>query len=387
MQARYLLRAVTTAVLLTSVAVAVTATPAAAQPAVSAPVRKDDLDRRQSTIQRTEPAEAFFAINGIARAILQGVANGERAADRAQGSVFGTGSLEVSAVLRPAEWARVFLDVQGLVGPGPEQALGTLSRVNFDADQLEGRNSGFLIKELWLRLALLDGRLRFNVGKLDVGHYFDRNFLAEDDTTQFIDAALLNNPMLKPPPNGPAAAGRLSVGDWRYAFGVQAPDDVDGDLSGLPYVIGELGRRNIFPLRGHYRWWARVSAVPEDRDRVTWGSGISIDQLVTPEVGVFVRAGLSRSEGEGLTSHAWSGGLQVIPRWLERGMDRFGVGYSFQREPAGREKLVETYYTLGFAEWLSMTANVQWVIVGPNQVRGGTNRNVVVPGLRAVLVF
>jgi hypothetical protein len=281
----------------------------------------------------------------------------------------------------------VLLDVQGLAGPGPDQTLDTLSRVNFDADQLEGRDTRLLIKELWLRLALLGGRLRFNVGKLDAGHYFDRNFFAEDDTTQFIDAALLNNPMLKPPPNGPAAAVRFSVGDWRYAFGVHAPADVGDDLSGLPYLIGELGRRNILPVRGHYRWWARVSAVPEDRARVGWGSGLSIDQLVTPEVGLFLRAGLGRSEGEALTSHAWSGGLQVIPRWLDRRTDRFGVGYSVQREPVGRERLVETYYTLGLAQWLSMTANVQYVVSGPNQATGGTNRHVLVPGLRVVVLF
>jgi hypothetical protein len=34
-----------------------------------------------------------------------------------------------------------------------------------------------------------------------------------------------------------------------------------------------------------------------------------------------------------------------------------------------------------------MTVNAQWVIVGPNQLRGGANRDVVVPGLRAVVVF
>jgi hypothetical protein len=32
-------------------------------------------------------------------------------------------------------------------------------------------------------------------------------------------------------------------------------------------------------------------------------------------------------------------------------------------------------------------ANVEWVISGPNTVAGGTNRNVIVPGLRAVAAF
>jgi high affinity Mn2+ porin len=343
----------------------------------------DQLERRRPSLPTVGPPTDLVSINGLLRGGLQWIASG----DHARNVAFGFGSLDVNLVVRPTDYARVFLDVEALGGPGPDQALGTLSRLNNDADRLEGSERKLVVRELWLRLALLDGQVRFSVGKLDVTHYFDRNFFAEDDATQFLDTAFVNNPMLKPPPNGPGAALRVSVGDWRYAFGVHAPDDVDGDLSGLPFVIGELGCRNIFPLRGHYRWWARVGAVPEDRDRVTWGSGLSIDQLVTSQIGLFLRAGLSRSQGEDFTAHAWSGGVQITPTWGDRPKDKFGAGYSFQREVPGREELVEVYYTLGLADWLSLTANVQWLLSGPNEVRGGTNRNVVIPGLRVLLLF
>ena len=64
-----------------------------------------------------------------------------------------------------------------------------------------------------------------------------------------------------------------------------------------------------------------------------------------------------------------------------------GAGYSDQRGPDGRERVVEAYYRFAMAEWLSFNANVQWVVSGPNTVTGGTNRNVVIPGLRALLSF
>jgi carbohydrate-selective porin OprB len=350
---------------------------------ISVVVPPDQLERRRPTLPTVEPSTRLVTINGILRGGLQWIATGEQA----RHVVFGSGSLDLNVVVRPTDYARVFLDVEALGGRNPDQALGSLSRLNHDVDQLEGSERKLIVRELWLRLALLDGQVRFSVGKLDPAHYFDRNFFAEDDATQFLDSALLNNPMLKPPPNGPGAALRVSVGDWRYAFGVHAPDDVDGDLSGLPYLIGELGRRNIFPLRGHYRLWARLGSLPENRDRLTWGSGLSIDQLVTRQIGVFLRAGLSRNQDEDFTSHAWSGGLQVAPTWLDRPKDKFGAGYSFQREVSGREELVEVYYTLGVADWLSLTANVQWLLSGPNQVRGGTNHNVVIPGIRVLLLF
>ena len=356
---------------------------AAAQAETPAAGRPDELERRQATIPKVEPPTALFSVNGGLLGTVQWIAR----AGTSEGSVYGAGSLDVNVIVRPTDTMRLFLNAETLGGPGPDQALGTLSGLNTDALRLEGRQARFLVRELFLRLSWLEEHVRFSIGKLDVQHYFDRNFLAEDETTQFLDAALLNSPMLRPPPFGPGAAIRVSVGDWRYAFGVHAPGDVDGDLSGLPYVIGELGRRDIFSLSGHYRWWGRVGSVPDDRRRVTWGTGLSIDQLVTPTLGVFFRAGLSRSEDEDLTSRALSAGVQLIPAWLERGKDKVGIGYGVQRETEGRERLVEAYYTAALAEWLLLSANVQWVVSGPNRVTGGTNRHVVVPGLRALFLF
>jgi hypothetical protein len=345
------------------------------------PGPSDEVDRRRAAIP--SPQTSLVSISGTLLGTLQWIASG----DRGKRSVFGAGSLDVNLIVRPSDSVRIFLDVEGLAGPGPDQRAGTLSRLNDDADRLAGKQETILIRELSLRVAWRDEGVRFSVGKLDVAHYFDRNFFAEDLTTQFLDSALVNNPMLRPPPNGPGAAIRVSVGDWRYAFGAHAPADVDGDLSGLPFLVGELGHRNIFALPGHYRWWARVGSVPEDRRRVTWGTGISIDQLVSRGVGVFLRAGLSREEEDPRTSYAWSAGAQVTPTWITRPHDRVGLGYSEQREAGGRERMLETYYRLSAGVHLIVVANLQWVLAGPHQVTGRTNRNLVVPGVRAVVLF
>ena len=79
--------------------------------------------------------------------------------------------------------------------------------------------------------------------------------------------------------------------------------------------------------------------------------------------------------------------MQVTPAWLARPDDRFGFGYSDQRESAGRERMLETYYRLSVGAHLMVVANVQWVMSGPNQVTGRINRDLVVPGLRALVLF
>lgn len=342
---------------------------------------RDDIERREATLPK--PATDLFSINGAVLGTVQWIAAG----NRSPGPVFGEGSIDLSVTVRPRSDIRLFLDTEALIGPGPDADLGTLSRLDNDADRLGGAQKRWLVRELFLRLAWLDERVRLSVGKLDVGHYFDRNFFAEDETTQFLDAALVGNPMLKAPPNGPGAALRISADDWRYAVGLHAPDDIGGDISGWPYLIGEVGRRNVFAAAGHYRLWMRVGGSLEDRRRLAWGGGVSIDQLVAADVGVFLRVGLGWSDGEDTTSYAWSTGVEVTPRRLGRPNDRIGVGYSEQREPAGRERLVEAYYRVGLADRFFVIGNVQWLVSGPNLVTGGTNRHVVIPGLRALLLF
>jgi hypothetical protein len=344
---------------------------------------KEDLDalareRRRTMILTPLPGAVPFglSLNGALRGGVQWIVDPPRAKD----DVFGFGALDIVVTARPTPNVTFLLDVEGVVGLGPDQALGTLSVVNAESERLEGAEKRLYVREAWVRLQTPDAGVRFNIGKLDVTHYIDRNFFAEDETRQFLAKALVTNPMLHEPPNSPAASIRVSRGQWRYALGVHAPDDVDGEMTGLPFIVGELGRRDIFPLPGHYRWWARVTSVADRRDDVTWGTGLSVDQLVADNVGVFARAGFSRSDGESVTSHAWSAGVQHSPTWLDRPKDLAGIGYSFVRESSGREHLVETYYNLSLADCCSVIVNVQWIT-------GGGTRDAVLPGLRAVVLF
>jgi len=346
------------------------------------PAARAGLERRQ-TLPPTPPIPPILEVSGALRGGAQWVLNPPRARD----DVFGFGAFDAVVVLRPTPNVTLLADVETIVGPGPDAALGSLSRVNEESERLFGDDTRVFLREAWIRLQSSDASIRLNVGKLDVQHYFDRNFFAEDETRQFLNAALVGNPLLAQPPNGPGTSLRISQGDWRYAVGVHAPGDVDDDLSGLPYVIAELGRRRIFSLAGHYRWWARVGSVPERRDDVTWGTGISVDQLVAADTGVFVRAGLARSGGESLTSHAWSAGVQHTPSWLGRAKDLVGAGYALVRQPQGRERVAEVYYNVSLADCCALIANVEWIISGPNQVSSRRNRDVIVPGLRALILY
>jgi hypothetical protein len=363
--------------------------PDGSRPQVRETFRKSTVARRESIGEKIEAAlqdaEARkVAVGGSARGILQQVLN----ARDGQNQLFGVGAVDLTLLFQPMTRTTLFVDLEAIGGPGPDRKLGSLSRVNADAETLGGQDEKLTLREAWLRLQFINDRLDLFLGKLDPTNYFDRNAFANDETSQFLNAALVNNPMLKQPPNSPGVVARWDAGrDLGFSLGGHAPDASGEDLWDRPFVIAEIDYHSARLLDGNYRLWVRVSTLPDDHRRQTWGVGVSLDQLLTPQVGVFVRAGFSQTEGVSRTSYAVSAGIQWTAPLVDRPRDRLGAGYSFQREEAGDEHLIEVYYNVFLTDYLSVIGNVEWLISGPNQETGETNRHVVIPGVRAVVGF
>src|SRR5215831_2384987 len=353
-------------------------------------VIKKAVSRREPIAEKIDAAiqdadAKKVAVNGSARGILQQVAN----AEEGQNQLFGTGSVDLTLLYHPMVWTTLFIDFEAIAGPGPDKKLGSLSRVNADAETLGGQDEKLTVREGWIWLQFINNRLDFFIGKLDLTNYFDRNVFANDETTQFLNAALVNNAMLKQPLNRAGMTLRWDAGrDLGFSLGGQATHDLDEDLWSEPFVIGEIDYHSTRLIEGNYRLWVRVtSLLNPERTRQMYGGGISIDQLLTPQLGVFVRAGVNQIESISRTFFAASGGLRWTGPLWNRPRDRVGVGYNFMRDVPGDEQVMEAYYNMFLTDHLSVSGNVEWVIHGPNQVTGGVNNNVVIPGLRVVVVF
>jgi Carbohydrate-selective porin, OprB family len=194
--------------------------------------------------------------------------------------------------------------------------------------------------------------------------------------------------MLKQPLNDAGVVVRWDAGrDLGFSLGGQTTNDLGKELLNQPFVIGEIDYHSTRLIEGNYRLWVRVSSLSTNHAQQMYAGGISIDQLLMPQLGVFVRAGVNQIESISRTFYAASAGLRWTGLLWNRPRDRLGVGYSFQREMPGDEQVTEVYYNLFLTDFLSVIGNVEWLIHGPNQVTGGTNNNVVIPGIRAVVVF
>ncbi len=314
--------------------------------------------------------------------------------------------------------ARVYAHAQssfanGLDSADPTKAsVGSIFGVNADA----AGNRSIDLTELYYEQALLDGRLIFRIGKLDLtGGFqcqgcavaFDGNAFANDETAQFLNGALVNNPTIPFPDRGlglvvfsePVDGWFVAVGaadaradarqtgfntalhDQDYFFGIFET----GLVTDLPSSNG--------PLVGTYRVGFWYDPQPKSKDgsderseRDDVGMYVSFDQMVLKEaadeedsqgLGLFARWGVANSELNPIRCF-WSIGGQYQGLVPGRDDDVLGLGFAYGNlvRASGYdqpyEAAMEMYYNAQIAPWLSISPSLQY-IWSPGGVAGVGN--------------
>ncbi len=300
--------------------------------------------------------------------------------------------------------------------------VGSLFGVNGDA----GGERTFDITQLWLQQDLFDGRLRLRLGKLDLtGGFecrgcpvaFDGNQYANDETAQFLNGALVNNPAIPFPDNGLGVVVYYEpVDGWYVGVGV-ADGEADARESGFSTlfdgdsrlfyivetgIVAHLAGTNGCSLPGTWRigvWNDRGPKDDLDGDGSRTndvGFYVSIDQALWREnsdddqgFGVFARGAWANGDVNEIKAF-YSVGGQYQGLLAGRDNDVIGLGLAHAELShdggfsASFERAVELYYNCEIAPWLQLTPSVQWI------TNPGGDRSVddaVVAGLRVQLGF
>lgn len=195
-------------------------------------------------------------------------------------------------------------------------------------------------------------RLSFSVGQLDITGYFDANEFANDERSQFMAPVFVNNPVIE-----------FGGSEDFYALGVRATCaptenisvtlgafEGDGDYTDTfdkPFLMAEADFAfKPFGRDGNYRVYYWYRGARPDLDDTTInadtvatptntallgefnnGIGLSIDQMVSETVGVWLRAGLQRETVAQFDKFV-SAGVNVAGEFFGRANDRIGFGYA-----------------------------------------------------------
>ena len=306
-------------------------------------------------------------------------------------------------------------------GDGLTALPPTFSAPNAAAFRMAGGNaddSAALLAQAWYQLQIPlspDGykphareSLTLNIGKMDPFLFFDQNAVADDETTRFLNSALVHNPLLDAGGDlGADAYGftpglRLAYADERRKpltwgvsaglFGAGSGAAYNRSLS-APLLLVQLEVSSVLGqgLRGHYRLYGwrnpRATAFANAADPSTerhQGIGLSLDQRLHDALTVFARWGRS-TEGSQRFDEALTVGVDVGGSYWNRAADGLGLAYfrldtsrdfalvapaldadgdgvaDFGWQAGGAEAGVELYYRLRLNRQFELGPGLQWL--------------------------
>lgn len=366
--------------------------------------------------------------------IYQQNVHGGISTHRRAGRFAGSYDLELSAdfeKLLGIEGGSLYLHTEGKwskSGGIDAPSVGSIFGVNGDGADRRSMD----ITELWYEQIFADETLRVRFGKMDLTggfeHHgcpvaFDCSIYANDEVTQFLNGALVNNPTIPFPDYGLGVAVHYSPSGLWYASAAVADAQADVRETGFNTAFGgedyffcifETGVTPLLdsekgPLQGAYRiglWYDPQPKANTDyadaggsyRDDV--GFYLSCGQMLAKEntepedsqgLGAFFRYGYADSRKNDIAGF-FSFGFQYQGLIEGRDDDVLGAGYAqgvFSSKASTTytddyESVVELYYSAQLAPWLKISPNFQYVA---NPGGGGTARDAVVLGLRAQMSF
>jgi len=327
--------------------------------------QRERVYRRQTINEKISEAMEDAANKNVrlgvdAAIIIQNVQHTRGNNKAADGSFYQLASTDLYFTAGLAQYTMFFADIVGLSGTPPDNEIDGLTLANGYAARLVQQND-LSLREAWLMTELWDQKLSLVVGRLDLTNYFDANAAANDETSQFLSDALVNNPALGLSENG---AGMAVVYDPKKSFnfrmGYQQSTSTASNLSDALFLLLEAGYQ-LNPFRmgeGNYRAWYREDNTENDARAY----GISIDQKLTAGITLFARYGSAESVSSGNRDKYYSTGLQFTSGLGFNPEDTFGIGYAYANPvTVEKEKLLEAYYNLAMTEKLRLTFNLTYL--------------------------
>ncbi len=349
--------------------------------------QRERVYRRQTISEKIEEALSSAADQAVAVGVdattVMQAAGRTRGDDLPSGAgTYALASADLFFTAKLAQYTSFFADVVALSGAPPDRQIPSLTLINGYTARLVNQNE-LNLREVWLRTEFFGQRLAVTAGRLDLTNYFDRNAGANDETTQFLSDALVNNQMLGLAVNGTGAIAEFDPKNaFSFRIGVQQSNPDANSLSDSIYALAEVGyTMTPFSLpEGHYRLWYRANNGDVDSTRAV---GVSIDQKLTDKVMLFGRYGTQELTDD--RDDYVSGGISFGSGLAFNPLDTWGIGYAQMNLASGeREKLTEGYYNFQLTQRLRLSFSLQHVLDSPGSE--GTF-GYLLPGIRLQASF
>jgi porin len=277
-----------------------------------------------------------------------------------------------------------FVAGNGLNTVSPFQAAPWAADLQDDVRDINGRGRNHLMTAWYQHNFTIspDVRLQATVGLIDSSEYLDTNLYSNDEYTQFMNSALVNNPGLLLPAYDRGLVLTWGAGAWTVNavyMNVGKVDEEDDDMTisdsldlsdSYNYLGIEAGYLLTTPLgTGNYRvMYLQTSNdfIGADGTTAEQLSGVllSFDQSLGESLGAFIRFGAQSDRASIRYRSIYSGGLDISGNLWSRVRDNVGVGVAYLQ--GGNRSIdfswvAETYYRMVFHDYLAVTGDLQYM--------------------------
>jgi hypothetical protein len=365
---------------------------------------KDGLamhERERGMLEETlEQRLGTLTIHGGAVGYYQG-ANSVKIGDSRVRNTDGAGfAADLELSFSPLENGTVFMRVHAGEGKGADTSLEPFANLNTIGDD-NPDNDGVRVLDLFYTQRFFDEKLSLSIGKAEPFVFVDDNAFANDEYTQFVGKPFVNNPVfdsedeyaplvaLTASPMEEVSVTLLCQSSSRPRLADEERKSSYDRIFDKPLVAGQFTYSPcIGDLKGNWRLygWAQTYPHPRlvgDDTEEGWGIGLSLDQMVHRNLGLFARAGYQNKKVYEVPWF-WSAGGEIRGLLPSRGEDHMGIGVaglkaSKDLEKTGTEFHVEAYYRCELGEHLAVSPDIQYVI---NPLGDGRNDEIVVGTIR-----
>ena len=214
--------------------------------------------------------------------------------------------------------------------------------------------------------------LKLTAGIIDSTAFIDDNAFANDELGQFMNEALVNNPLANLPSYD---AGVALEFDWDKfhlrVVGMRSKNEnEDMDRRNYNWIGAQIGYKLESSLgEGNYRLYAyttnkRFENWDADSYRSLKGVGVSFDQqLIKETLGAFFRAGWQDDGAKIDYNRMFSFGLNLNGSVWGRKDDEIGIGYAYLKSPSknsdlSRSQAFESYVKFKLFSYKSLSSDI-----------------------------
>jgi cell division septum initiation protein DivIVA len=326
---------------------------------------------------------------------------------------------DLELTFKPSENGEFYMRLHGGEGKGADE-INAFANLNTLADDNPENEATFKLLEAYYTHEFLDGKLLLSIGKTEPPVFIDDNEFANDEYSQFVGKPFVNNPIIDGEFQFAPIIGVVfsPTEQFEIAAVVQSNEQTGISWDGTEWVVNEKSLYdNVFDnpfyavqlkyspeingLPGNYRiyfWNDSAEHIkvgqPTDNPAIKpstdegWGVGISLDQKLTENAGIFARVAFANDEVYEVEQF-YSFGASINGLIPSRPDDTLGLGIAAlipndKLENDDTEYHFEGYYRVQISENFAITPDVQYVV---NPHGNSSNDNIFAGMIKAEFSF